>query len=67
MSYAWHVAAYLYASADRFQLEDGTSAIKFVEMPTADLVKEKVKEGSQVPTNLNKSMTIRDYMRAYVG
>tara|TARA_R100001594_G_scaffold137023_1_gene179759 strand:- start:2917 stop:7278 length:4362 start_codon:yes stop_codon:yes gene_type:complete len=44
MSYAWHVAAYLYASADRFQLEDGTSAIKFVEMPTADLVKEKVQQ-----------------------
>ena len=31
------------------------------------LFKENVKEDSQVPTNLNKSMTIRDYMRAYVG
>ncbi len=36
-------------------------------LESGNLVKERVKEASQVPTNLNKSMTIRDYMRAYVG
>ena len=50
-------------------IKSGEKVVKMLSpfLDLGKLFKEKVKEDSQVPTNLNKSMTIRDYMRAYVG
>tara|TARA_R100001163_G_C4967228_1_gene128628 strand:- start:46 stop:363 length:318 start_codon:yes stop_codon:yes gene_type:complete len=39
----------------------------FDEIETRKEIPQKVEEKTQGSTNLNKSMTIRDYMRAYVG
>lgn len=39
----------------------------FDEIQTREEIPQKDEEKTQGSTNLNKSMTIRDYMRAYVG